>query len=203
MKEKSAVVGIGWKFVLLVAGVVLLSLLSVSLWQEKPEKPGEMAPLVLREGMTVGEFGRENNLPNEVIQQAFGLKSREDLGRKLEGLNLPATEITARAAKARTLAAEYESKNWFKIPLKFALWILFLVGAFILMRRGKITHGLRKGLYLAALVLFGVLLGADPGPMGTVKDAIVLYGEKGVIFPPRMIALVLFLLMVVLANKFI
>jgi NAD-dependent dihydropyrimidine dehydrogenase PreA subunit len=203
MKEKSSVPGIWLKFVLLVAGVVLLSLLSVSLWQEKPDKPGESAPLVLREGMTISEFGRENNLPNEVLQKAFGLPGKEDLEKKLEGLNLPAAEITARAAKAQVLAAEYESKNWFKIPLKFALWTLFMVGVFVLMRRRKITPGLRKGLYLAAMVLFGVILGADPGPMGTVKDAIALYGEKGVIFPPRMIALTVFLLMVVLANKFI
>ena len=39
--------------------------------------------------------------------------------------------------------------------------------------------------------------------MGTVKDAIALYGAQGVIFPPRLIALTLFLIMVLLANKFI
>lgn len=203
MQEKSTVIGIGLKLVLLVAGVVLLSLLSVSLWQERPEKPAEPAPLVLRDGMTVAEFGRENNLPNEVLKKAFGLQDKTDLGKKLEALNLPAAEITARATRARTLAAEYKAKNWFKIPLKFALWILFLAGVFVLMRRRKITPGLRKGLYLASLALFGVVLGADPGPMGTVKDTIALYGEKGVIFPPRLIALTVFLLLVFLANKFI
>ncbi len=203
MKEKASVGGIWLKFALLVAGVVLLSLLSVSFWQEKPEKPGEMAPLVLRGGMTIGEFGRENKLPNEVLQKAFALKAEEDLEKKIESLNLPRAELTARAAKAQALAAEYQSKNWLKIPVKFALWILFLAGVFVLMRRRKITPGLRKGLYLASLTFFGVILGADPSPMGTVKDAIVLYGEKGVIFPPRMIALTLFLLMVFLANKFI
>jgi len=90
-----------------------------------------------------------------------------------------------------------------KIPLKFGLWVLFLVGVFVLMRRRKITPGLRRRLYLAAAVLFGVILGSDPGPMGTIKDAIVLFGAKGVIFPPRMIALMIFLLLVFLANKFI
>jgi polyferredoxin len=39
--------------------------------------------------------------------------------------------------------------------------------------------------------------------MGTVKDAVVLFGSKRVIFPPRLIAFSIFLLMVVLANKFI
>jgi polyferredoxin len=39
--------------------------------------------------------------------------------------------------------------------------------------------------------------------MGTVKDSVVLLGTKGIIFPPRIIALTVFLLMVFLANKFI
>jgi polyferredoxin len=39
--------------------------------------------------------------------------------------------------------------------------------------------------------------------MGTVKDAIVLLGSRGVIFPPRLIAFGVFLLMVIIANKFI
>ena len=39
--------------------------------------------------------------------------------------------------------------------------------------------------------------------MGTVKDAIHLFGTSGAIFPPRMIALTVFLLIVLLANKYI
>jgi len=195
--------GIWLRFVVLVSGVVLLSLLSVSLWQEKPEKPGEGAPPVIHEGMTIGDFGRENRLPDEVLGKAFNLQTKDDLKKKLESLNLSREELSARALKAQALAAEYKSKNWLKIPIKFVLWILFLSGIFVLMRRKKITPGLRRGLYLASLGLFGVVFGADPGPMGTIKDALVLYGEKRLVFPPRMVALTVFLLMVVLANKFI
>jgi polyferredoxin len=39
--------------------------------------------------------------------------------------------------------------------------------------------------------------------MGTVKDAIHLFGTTGAIFPPRMIALLIFLVIVFLANKYI
>jgi polyferredoxin len=39
--------------------------------------------------------------------------------------------------------------------------------------------------------------------MGTVKDAVVLYGATGAIFKPRMIAMAVLLMTVVLANKFI
>ena len=58
-------------------------------------------------------------------------------------------------------------------------------------------------IYAVSITIFGIILGSDPSAMGTVKDAIALYASKGVIFPPRMIALAAFLLMVLLANKFI
>jgi polyferredoxin len=142
-------------------------------------------------------------LPPEVLKKAFQLKSKEDLQKTMESLTIPRNEIVERVNKAWTLEAEYESKNWVKIPLKFGLWVLFLFGVFVLMRRRKSTPGLRRRLYLAAVLLFGVILGSDPGPMGTVKDAIALFGAQGVIFPPRMIAVTVFLLLVFLANKFI
>jgi polyferredoxin len=74
---------------------------------------------------------------------------------------------------------------------------------FVYMRKGLITPKIRRTFYLVAVAVFGVILGSDPSPMGTVKDAVVLLGTKGVIFPPRMIALSLFLVTVFLANKFI
>lgn len=54
-----------------------------------------------------------------------------------------------------------------------------------------------------AAMVFDVALGSDPNPMGPVKDAVVLFGEHGVLFIPRLIALVVFVALVVLANKFI
>lgn len=51
------------------------------------------------------------------------------------------------------------------------------------------------------MLFFGVALGSDPSPMGTVKDAVALLAIEGVVFPPRLIALTVFLASVVLANK--
>lgn len=203
MDEQSTAARVWLKFITLVITVVALSFLITALWQGKSEKKTDMVPLTFRDGMTIAEFGNENGLPKEVLKKVFELQIKEDFQKKLESLNIPLNEITARVSKARTLEAEYESKNWLKIPIKFGLWLLFLVFVFIRMRQGKITPNLRRGLYLVAAILFGVILGSDPGPMGTIKDAIVLYASKGVIFPPRMIALSVFLLLVILANKFI
>lgn len=101
----------------------------------------------------------------------------------------------------QALAQEHASKDWKKIPIKMGLWGLFLTGSYIAIRRGKYNARNRKWFYLGAVALFGVALGSDPSPMGTVKDAIALYAKSGVVFPPRLIALTLFLLTVVLANK--
>ncbi|MBA4422854.1 MAG: 4Fe-4S ferredoxin [Syntrophus sp. (in: bacteria)] len=203
MNDKTNATRVWLTFFTLVIAVVLLSFGASGLWQGKSEKTEDAAPLVFRDGMTIADFGRANELSNAFLQKAFQLQSKEDTERKLDELNLSRTEIAERINRSRTLEAEYESKNWVKIPLKFALWLLFLSTVFLLMRRKKITPERRKTLYLTAIMLFGILLGSDPSPMGTVKDAIALYGAKGVIFPPRMIALTVFLILVFLANKFI
>jgi len=113
-------------------------------------------------------------------------------------------EAVARPSMSKAqeaLAREHATKDWKKIPIKMGLWGLFLTGSFIAVRRGKYNSRNRKWFYLAAVALFGVALGSDPSPMGTVKDAIVLFAKNGVFFPPRLIALTLFILTVVLANK--
>ena len=191
------------KFIALIVAVVLLSVLVTSLWEGKTEKKENATPLVFLEGMTIAEFGSVNKLPGDVLKKTFNLQSKEDQQKRLDSLNIPLNNIAERVNKERTLVTEYESRNWVKIPLKFFLWILFLSIVFYLMRRKKITANLRKIFYLTAIVVFGIILGSDPGPMGTIKDAIALYGAKGLIFPPRMIALTVFLLLVFLANKFI
>jgi len=203
MRDETNIPRIWLTFLALVVAVILLSLGVVSLKQEKSERKGDATPLVYRGDMTIEEFGRENRLPDTVLEKVFQLQSKKEMGSKLDALNLSQADITERISRSRALEAEYESKDWVKIPLKFALWLFFLIAIFILMRREKITPGLRKAFYLAAIVLFGILLGSDPSPMGTVKDAISLYGSKGVIFLPRMIALMVFLLLVFAANKFI
>ena len=142
-------------------------------------------------------------MPGPMLRMTFPVTSREDLGKPLNALGLSAEETQERIAKALALGSEHAAKSWQKIFLKFGLWLAFLGAVFFLLRARAITPGRRKALYFTAAVIFGVFLGSDPNPMGTVKDAIALYGAEGVIFPPRIIALGVFILFVVLANKFI
>ncbi|XCN72701.1 MAG: 4Fe-4S dicluster domain-containing protein [Candidatus Electrothrix aestuarii] len=188
---------------LLLITVIGTSHISTKIWGGKPEKLPNDIELVLSPEMSLKEFGQKNDLPNPVLKKVFQLQQKQDLQKKLSETGIALADIERKIKRAAALEEEHQSKNWIKIPVKFGLWFIFLGLCFHLIRKGKITPGARKILYLTAVVLFGVILGADPGAMGTIKDAIALYGAKGVIFPPRMIAMTVFLLLVLLANKFI
>ena len=191
------------KFTFIVTMVITLSTASVSLWGGKSEKIMDIPELLIEETMTLAQFGQANELPNSVLKAVFGLQSKSALQKTLSEFSLSKDQIQKKVEGASALHTEEESKDWIKILIKFASWIAFLIFVFVLMRRRRVTPGVRKGLYLAGISIFGIILGSDPSAMGTVKDAITLYASKGVIFPPRIIALTVFLLMVLVANKFI
>lgn len=190
-------------FSLILLVVVFGSAVSVHFWAGEEEQLPESITVNVSEGMTVAEFGKKHNLERRELKTIFGLEAPSDLKKRVAEFGMNDDQLNKKVNAALALQAEHTSKNWFKIPLKGILWLIFLSTVFILMRTGKISVRSRKWIYMTAVGVFGILLGSDPSPMGTVKDAIVLLGSKGVIFPPRLIALVVFLLMVVLANKFI
>ncbi len=189
-------------FVFFIALVVGLSIISSRIWGGKPELPPAHKDLIINKEMTVSQFGRANEIPNNVLKEMFSLKDKSDLGKRLIEYG-PARQISSLAHKKLALADEHASKNWVKIPVKFALWFAFLSITYMLLRNRKAMSALRKWLLFGSVLLFGVTMGSDPGPMGTVKDAIHLYGTAHVFFPPRMIALAIFLTIVFLANKYI
>jgi len=191
------------QFLVVVTITVSLSFLSSALWRGAQEKIPERGSLVFANDMTVSAFGTANELPNPVLQQVFGLSRKADLERPLVSFGLTQKKITNRVEQSLALAAESTAKNWAKIRIKFLLWFIFLGIIFVLMIRKRIGPGVRKLLYGIAVVLFGIALGSDPSPMGTVKDAVVLYGARHVVFWPRAVAFGIFFAMVVSANKFI
>jgi len=183
--------------------VVITSMVSVTLWAEKAETVAEKAPITMTAEMTVAQLGEANALSKKLLARVFGLNAPEQLQQPITGFGLSLEQVRSKLDQELTLQAEDASKNWLKIPLKFTLWFLFMALCFTLLYRAKLTKKARLILYGLGFVLFGVILGADPSPMGTVKDAIVLYAAKGVIFKPRLVAFSIFTLTVVLANKFI
>jgi len=189
-------------FSVIIVSAVALSVFFTKLWGGKAEKLPELKQIVIENNMTVEQFGRTNNLPNPVLKEIFHLTTKSDLSKRLDEYGTSA-QIESMTREKTAIASEHASKNWIKIPLKFLLWFLFLSSVFIFSRKRKITSRLRNGLYASAILIFGVIMGSDPGPMGTVKDAIHLYATTGAVFKPRIIALSVFLVMVFLANKYI
>jgi len=190
-------------FIIIVLVVVSTSVLSSRLWSGEQEQLPETIAVNIDKNITVAEFGKKYHLDRKSLKKIFALKSPDDLKKKVADFGMNEELLSKKVNQVLAIQAEHASKNWFKIPLKGILWVAFLLAVFILIRKGRITSRNRKWIYMTAVGVFGVILGSDPSPMGTVKDAIVLLGSKGVIFPPRLIAFGIFLLMVILANKFI
>ncbi len=188
---------------LLVAAVVSLSLLSSGLWGGKAHKEGAQSIIVTGDAQTISDLALANRVPADMLAKGLSLSPERDLDQSLSDLGVTPARAERAIARARAVAAEQSAKNWRKIALKFTLWTAFLAMVFALMRRKAVSPARRKALYLSAALLFGVVLGSDPNPMGTVKDAIVLYGQSGAVFPPRLIAFAAFMVMIVAANKFI
>ena len=189
-------------FVALIATIVVLSIISVKVWGGKAETIPEPKQLTISAEMTLQDFGEKNELPNHALKEIFGLQQKSDLQKQVSEYGSEA-QVKALVIKKLALVAEHETKNWKKILIKFAAWFTALVVIFLLFRKQKVSPSKRKRTLLFSALIFGVVLGADPSPMGTVKDAIHLFAASGAIFPPRMIALSIFLLIVFLANKYI
>ena len=192
----------GLFFITITAIVVGFSILSVTLWGGKSEEVVFKENIIISGTMTIQEFGEKNALSRSVLKEIFGLRDTSELNKTLS-LYGSDEEVKLFVDKKLTLMSEGESKNWLKIPLKFGLWLLFVFGIFFYFRKHRMTDKIRIILLSVSVVIFGIVLGSDPGPMGTVKDALVLYGAKKVVFIPRMIAMIVFLFMVFIVNKFI
>ncbi len=187
---------------LVVALVAGLSWVSARLWGGGEEAPPDLPDdWTWREDMTARRFAEANGIAPDVVAEAVGGRARLD--EPIGDLAGDRGALIDRVRAAAALHAERGSKNWLKIPLKFALWLIALGAAFVLMRRRRVTRRLRLAMLLISVAVFGVALGADPNPMGTVKDAVALFGRAGTIFPPRLIALGVFVVLVIVANKFI
>jgi polyferredoxin len=201
MHKKNPLVAFGL-WALLIVAVVALSLFFNGLWGPKAESITEPDQWVIDPQMTLAQFGQANSLPNPVLKEIFGLTTSADLQKPLADYGA-AEQVQSLVRKKLALAAEHASKNWLQILIKFVLWFAFLSFIFFFYKNRKVGAAARKWFLLAAVMIFGVIMGADPSPMGTVKDAIHLLGASGVLFPPRLIALAVFLLIVFAVNKFI
>lgn len=186
---------------IIVAMILLLSPLFVRWWHGPAETPATPPVMTFTGQATIAELAKITGLELPKLLRALQAPPSTSPAQSLDALGIsPATAKTS-LQRAMALRAQEATKDWRKIVSKFVLLAIFLTGAIYLLKRRRITPSMRLLLLLVALLIFGVVYGADQSPMGTVKDTLVLWGKNHLLFPPRLIALGVFLLMVILANK--
>lgn len=187
----------------LVIGITIgLSYSSVILWTGKTKEHIEVpTKFQFKAGEKIADFGKTNKIPEKVLLNTFGLKTTTSLEKGLKETGLTNEQITKKLTVQMAIYLENQKKNWQKIIVKFVLWAIYLIIGLWLMRQKKLNAKNRKWFYLGAVLIFGVILGSDPSPMGTVKDALMMFTIHHAVFLPRMIALTVFLAFVVIANK--
>jgi NAD-dependent dihydropyrimidine dehydrogenase PreA subunit len=167
--------------------------------------------LAAAQGVDARGLAEEVGLPEDAdLTQPTGLLLQEsDLAlrdlqsamQKLKAAQMGEAEPEQPLVGEDALEAEAAEKPWVKIRTKFILWVVFFIAGLLLLMLTKISPKVRVAMLLAAVAIFGVWLGVEPNAPGTIKDAITLYAEAGVIFPPRLIAFIGFMLMSIIGNK--
>ena len=71
------------KFLFLIILVIILSMISNSIWGGKPESIPVVSEIIIDQDMNLIEFGQANNISNPVLKNIFDLRSRSDLQNRL------------------------------------------------------------------------------------------------------------------------
>jgi len=181
------------------AAIVFLAIM-LSLFRSAGAESQDKIVLQVDTTGTIAKIAEDNGLATEKLLK--GLKLRPDQSQQtMSQAGIPLDKVQKAVRKLKVLQATEKAKDWKQIVSKFGLWILALAAATLLLVRKKVSTKLRLFWLAGTALLFGFIYGSDPNPMGTIKDAIVLLGKEGVVFPPRMVAAVVFLLMVFVSNK--
>ena len=200
---KNSKAGVILSFLGTVTLIIVLSLFVTQIFGGHSEKAAVPKSVSVGSEMTILEISATNNLKPEIVQAALKMKDPANMSKTLKELSISEKDANDLIVKKLNLDAEEASKNVGLIGSKFAFWAAFMTFAFVRLRRGNITPTFRKTMLLASFIITGGILGSEPNSMSTVKDIISAYAIKGIIFPPRLVALLVFLLVVLLANKFI
>ena len=182
--------------------VIVISLFITQIFGGHSEKTSVPKSVSLSSEMTIREISATNNLKLDTVKDALKIKEAANLSKTLKELSISEKDANEMIIKKLNLNAEEASKNAVLIGIKFMIWAALMTYAFVSLRRRKVTPAFRKYMLLTSFILTGVILGSEPNAMSTVKDIVSAYAIKGIIFPPRLVALSVFLLVVFMANKF-
>jgi hypothetical protein len=66
--------------------------------------------------MTVGQFGRQNDLDRQLLKKVFGLKREEDLRRPVGAFSLTKDQIAEAVARERALSEDTSQRIGCSFP---------------------------------------------------------------------------------------
>lgn len=185
------------RFILISFAILVLT--TGTVYAEETQK----SDLIFSEQMTFQQLADANGIDASVLLSKLGLNETNAMVSIKDAAGTKFFSVDTVRTEAKKLLVEKQvegSRNWKLIFAKFLLWVLLIsTMAFILQRRKTVKYKL-LWLGIAAMV-FGVILGSDPNPLGVVKDGIVLYANEGVLFKPRFVALGFLLLLVVIFSR--
>jgi Pyruvate/2-oxoacid:ferredoxin oxidoreductase delta subunit len=190
-------------FVMLVFLVVLFSNTTQNVWGNHEESENKSENLRITAQMTVSDYGHLNKIPLCALINIFSINQLADTNKHICNFNYDRKEILKRSKVEIAKYKEEHSKNPVRYSIHFIIAVIFMAVVFYLLGKSKINPALRKYLYIISIVIFGIGFNSNPSPMGPLKDTISLLGNLSEIVHPRLFAILTYLIIVVIANKFI
>jgi len=183
--------------------IIVVSEISYEIFGNHSENKAEIKKLTITDEMSVAAYGNLNKISQPALLSIFNIKQLTDTNKNINSFGFNKSEILT---KTKVVVAEFEeehSKNPIRYTIHFILCILFLTVVFYFIRKSKLNSTNRKYFYLFAIIVFGLGFNSSPSPMGPLNDTISLFGNIQEIIHPRLFAILTYLALVIVANKFI
>jgi len=192
------------QFCLLIFCIVFISEITHNTWGNREENKVDNQKIIINNSMTIAEYGNTNRVPCPVLIKIFNLKNLSDTNYYISSLkNINNIEIQKKTKAEVAEFNEEHSKNPIRYTVHFILSLLFMAVVFYFIRKSHITPTLQKYFFLISIIVFGLGFNSNPSPMGPLNDTISVLGNFNEIFHPRLLAILTYLIIVIVANKFI
>jgi len=190
-------------FFALIIFVLVFSNITYRFFGNPEENNTERKDIIITGRMSISEYGRVNRIPLEALLNIFNLKQVSDTVQFISSSAYSIKEMQKRTLVFVSEFNEEHSKNPLRYTIHFILGMLFMSALFYFLRKSQITPGIRRYLYLFSILVFGLGFNSSPSPMGPLKDTISLVDNLPEIIHPRLFAILTYLIIGIIANKFI
>ena len=159
--------------------------------------------MIITDRMTVAEYGRLNRIPRPALIKIFNLIQLSDTNKYIGRFSYDKSYILKKTKVEIAEFTEEHSKNPIRYTIHFILSILLMSVVFYMIRKSRINPTSRKYFYIISIIVFGIGFNSNPSPMGPLKNTMSLLGNITEIIHPRLFAILTYLIIGIVANKFL